>query len=123
MRARELKVTLWYPTEQRGGQRSPYMTAKEAELLLKGSGISTAPYDTLSRTRTHAVKDAAPSGRGLPLVVLSPGFTKPMSTLTSLAEPATAAPPPASAPGSSRAEPPTSPSSSINWSPHGSMPT
>jgi predicted dienelactone hydrolase len=62
------------------------MTAKEAELLLKGSGISTAPYDTLSKTRTNAVKDAGPSGRKLPLVVLSPGFTKPMNTLTSLAE-------------------------------------
>ncbi|MER5647421.1 alpha/beta hydrolase [Streptosporangium sp. NPDC002524] len=84
--ARELKVTLWYPTRQRDGQRSLYMTAKEAELLLKDSGLSTAPYDTLSRTRTNAVKDAAPSGRKLPLVVLSPGFTKPMSTLTSLAE-------------------------------------
>ncbi|MEV0633173.1 alpha/beta hydrolase family protein [Nonomuraea wenchangensis] len=84
--ARELKVTLWYPTKQRDGQRSPYMTAKEAELLLKGSGIATAPYDTLSKTRTNAIKDAEPTGKKLPLVVLSPGFTKPMSTLTSLAE-------------------------------------
>ncbi|WP_336217126.1 alpha/beta hydrolase family protein [Nonomuraea sp. LPB2021202275-12-8] len=84
--ARELKVTLWYPTKQRDGQRSPYMTAKESELLLKGSGIATTPYRTLSKTRTNAVKHAAPSGRKLPLVVLSPGFTKPMSTLTSLAE-------------------------------------
>ncbi|MCC5576241.1 alpha/beta hydrolase [Microtetraspora sp. AC03309] len=84
--ARELKVTLWYPTKQRDGQRSPYMTAKEAELLLRGSGVSTAPYDTLSKTRTNAVKDAEPAGRKLPLVVLSPGFTKPVSTLTSLAE-------------------------------------
>ncbi|MEU4535531.1 alpha/beta hydrolase [Streptosporangium sp. NPDC023825] len=84
--ARELKVTLWYPAERRDGQRAPYMTAKEAELLLRGSGTSTAPYDTLSKTRTNAVKDADPTGRGFPLVVLSPGFTKPMSTLTSLAE-------------------------------------
>ncbi|GAA4572729.1 alpha/beta hydrolase family protein [Planotetraspora kaengkrachanensis] len=84
--ARELKVTLWYPTEQRDGQRALYMTPKESELLLKGSGIASAPYDTLSKTRTNAVQDAAPAGRKLPLVVLSPGFTKPMSTLTSLAE-------------------------------------
>ncbi|MER5650110.1 alpha/beta hydrolase [Streptosporangium sp. NPDC002524] len=83
---RELKVTLWYPTRQRDGQRAPYMTAKESELTLKSSRIVGVPYDTLSRTRTNAVKDAAPSGRKLPLVVLSPGFTKPMSTLTSLAE-------------------------------------
>ncbi|MGP3964770.1 alpha/beta hydrolase family protein [Nonomuraea sp. 3N208] len=86
VQARELKVTLWYPTEQRDGQRAPYMTPKESELLLKGSGIASAPYDTLSKTRTNAVQDADPAGRELPLVVLSPGFTKPMSTLTSLAE-------------------------------------
>ncbi|MFB9675081.1 alpha/beta hydrolase family protein [Streptosporangium vulgare] len=84
--ARELKVTLWYPAERRDGQRAPYMTAKESELLLKGSRVIGVPYDTLSRTRTNAVKDATPSGRGFPLVVLSPGFTKPVSTLTSLAE-------------------------------------
>jgi predicted dienelactone hydrolase len=84
--ARELKVTLWYPTRQRDGQRAAYMTPRESELTLKGSGITGVPYDTLSRTRTNAVKDAEPAGRKLPLVVLSPGFTKPMSTLTSLAE-------------------------------------
>ncbi|AWS46937.1 alpha/beta hydrolase [Streptosporangium sp. 'caverna'] len=84
--ARELKVTLWYPTKQREGERAPYMTAEESELFLKGSGLAPTPYDTLSRTRTNAVKDAEPAGRKLPLVVLSPGFTKPMSTLTSLAE-------------------------------------
>ncbi|MEU9830085.1 alpha/beta hydrolase [Streptosporangium sp. NPDC048047] len=84
--ARELKVTLWYPTGRRDGPRAPYMTPEESELLLKGKGIAGAPYDTLSRTRTNAVKDAAPAGRRLPLVVLSPGFTEPVSTLTSLAE-------------------------------------
>ncbi|MEU7862668.1 alpha/beta hydrolase [Nonomuraea sp. NPDC049141] len=84
--ARELKVTLWYPTEQRDGPQAPYMTPKESELLLKGSGIASAPYNTLSKTRTNAIKDAEPAGKTLPLVVLSPGFTKPMSTLTSLAE-------------------------------------
>ncbi|MFF3444996.1 alpha/beta hydrolase family protein [Streptosporangium sp. NPDC002721] len=84
--ARELKVTLWYPTGRRDGRRAPYMTTRESELLLKGSRIATAPYGTLSRTRTNAIEDAEPAGRRLPLVVLSPGFTKPMSTLTSLAE-------------------------------------
>ncbi|TLP59539.1 alpha/beta hydrolase family protein [Microbispora triticiradicis] len=84
--ARELKVTLWYPAKQRDGQRAPYMTPKESELLLRGTQITSAPYDTLSRTRTNSIKDAEPAGRSLPLVVLSPGFTKPMSTLTSLAE-------------------------------------
>ncbi|MEU7853418.1 alpha/beta hydrolase [Nonomuraea sp. NPDC049141] len=84
--ARELKVTLWYPTEQRDGPRAPYMTPKESELTLKGLRIAGVPSDTLSKTRTNAIKDAEPAGKTLPLVVLSPGFTKPMSTLTSLAE-------------------------------------
>ncbi|MEV0627580.1 alpha/beta hydrolase family protein [Nonomuraea wenchangensis] len=84
--ARELKVTLWYPTEQRDGRRAAYMTPKESQLTLRGLGVAGVPDDTLSRTRTNAVEDAAPTGRKLPLVVLSPGFTKPMSTLTSLAE-------------------------------------
>ncbi|MEW9549229.1 alpha/beta hydrolase family protein [Nonomuraea sp. NPDC050783] len=84
--ARELKVTLWYPTEQRHGQRAPYMTPQESELFLKGSGIAGVPSGTLSRTRTNAIEDAEPARGKLPLVVLSPGFTKPMSSLTSLAE-------------------------------------
>ncbi|MEV0381646.1 alpha/beta hydrolase [Nonomuraea sp. NPDC050643] len=84
--ARQLKVTLWYPTGRRDGQRAAYMTPKESELLLKGSRAGNIPPDTLSKTRTNASKDAEPTGRRLPLVVLSPGFTKPVSTLTSLAE-------------------------------------
>ncbi|MEV0829073.1 alpha/beta hydrolase family protein [Nonomuraea rubra] len=84
--ARELKVTLWYPAEERGGRRAPYMSAEESELVLKGLRSANVPPDTLSRTRTNAVADAEPAGRELPLVLLSPGFTKPVSTLTSLAE-------------------------------------
>jgi dienelactone hydrolase len=84
--ARQLKVTLWYPTRQREGQRAPYMTPKESELIQKGLRVTGVPSDTLSKTRTNAITDADPTGRRLPLVVLSPGFTKPTSTLTSLAE-------------------------------------
>ncbi|MGN9845432.1 alpha/beta hydrolase family protein [Nonomuraea sp. H19] len=84
--ARELKVTLWYPAKQRDGQRAPYMTPKESELAMRRYRIAGVPDDTLSKTRTNAIKDAEPTGRKLPLVVLSPGFTNPMSTLTSLAE-------------------------------------
>jgi dienelactone hydrolase len=84
--ARELKITLWYPTTQRDGQRAPYMTPKESELTLKGWGIAGAPPDTLSKTRTNAIEDAEPAGRDLPLVVLSPAFTEQVRTLTSLAE-------------------------------------
>ena len=84
--ARELKVTLWYPAARRGGRPAPYMSPKESELALRRLGVAGVPGDTLSRTRTNAVQDAEPAGRRLPLVVLSPGFTQPVSTLTSLAE-------------------------------------
>ncbi|WP_283135870.1 alpha/beta hydrolase family protein [Rhizohabitans arisaemae] len=87
-KARELMVTLWYPTRARDGEPPPYMTPKESELVLKGRKVTGAPYDILSKTRTNAVAGAEPAGtrRSLPLVVLSPGFTMPRSTLTSLAE-------------------------------------
>ncbi|GAA0394277.1 alpha/beta hydrolase [Microbispora corallina] len=88
LKARELMVTLWYPARAREGRRAPYMTAKESELTLKGKRVTGVPYDMLSRTRTNAFSDARPAGRkrALPLVVLSPGFTMPRSTLTALAE-------------------------------------
>jgi len=86
--ARELMVTLWYPASPSSGPRAQYMTPKESELLLADGGITSLPPDVLSTTRTNAVKDAKPVGRwhGLPLVVLSPGYTKSRATLTSLAE-------------------------------------
>ncbi|WP_433243681.1 alpha/beta hydrolase family protein [Streptosporangium sp. CA-135522] len=87
-KSRELMVSLWYPARASHGRRAPYMTSQESTLLLKGIGLDDVPPDTLSRTRTNAVVDAAPLGRrhGLPLVVLSPGFSLPRSSLTALAE-------------------------------------
>lgn len=88
VKARELMVSLWYPAKKPGARTAPYMTPKESELILKGEDIPGVPYDALSKTRTHAYTDARPAGRkgGLPLVVLSPGFTEPRSSLTGLAE-------------------------------------
>ncbi len=83
---RELMVSLWYPTAQSGGPRAQYLTPAESELLLADGGITGVPLDLLSTVRTNAVRDARPAGRRLPLVVLSPGFTKPRGTLTALAE-------------------------------------
>lgn len=85
---RELMVSLWYPARAPGRHRAPYMTPKESELLLKDGKITSLPADVLSRTRTNAFTDARPAGRrrGLPLVVLSPGHSKPRTELTSLAE-------------------------------------
>ena len=77
-------VSLWYPAAPSDGRRAPYMTPAESELQLTGRGITGVPPDALSTVRTNAVSDAAPAGRqgSLPLVVLSPGFTNPRSTLT-----------------------------------------
>lgn len=85
---RELMVSLWYPAKSPGRKRAQYMTAKESELLLKDGEITSIPADTLSKTRTNAFTDARPAGRkdSLPLVVLSPGHSKPRSGLTGLAE-------------------------------------
>jgi hypothetical protein len=86
--ARELMVSLWYPATPSDGRRARYMTPAESELQLTGRGITGVPQDALSTVRTNAVSDATPAGRqrSLPLVVLSPGFTNPRSTLTALAE-------------------------------------
>ena len=86
--ARELMVSLWYPATPSDGRRARYMTPAESGLQLTSRGITGVPPDALSTVRTNAVTDAAPAGRprGLPLVVLSPGFTSSRSTLTALAE-------------------------------------
>jgi len=86
--ARELMVSLWYPATPSDGRRARYMTPAESGLQLTSRGITGVPRDALSTVRTNAVSDATPAGRprSLPLVVLSPGFTNPRSTLTALAE-------------------------------------
>ena len=86
--ARELMVSLWYPAPAPDGRRARYMTPAESELQLTSRGITGVPPDALSTVRTNAVLDATPAGdqRGLPLLVLSPGFTNARSALTALAE-------------------------------------
>jgi predicted dienelactone hydrolase len=84
---RELMVSLFYPTASSHGPEARYMTPAESELLLADGGLTDLPPDLLSTVRTGAVRDARPVGRAhsLPLVVLSPGHTKPRATLTSMA--------------------------------------
>ncbi len=85
--ARELMVSVYYPARHGGGQPTAYTSEKEAALLLKAGGledqISASAY---SATRTFARADVRPAAGRFPLVVLSPGFTAPRSTLTHLAE-------------------------------------
>jgi len=86
--SRELMISLWYPAATPDGPRARYMTPAESELHLTNRGITGLPPDMLSTVRTNAADGAAPAGdqHGLPLVVLSPGFTNSRSTLTGLAE-------------------------------------
>jgi dienelactone hydrolase len=82
---RELMVSLFYPAASAHGHKAQYMTPAESTGLLTDSGLDVAP-DVLSTVRTHSVANARPAGHRLPLVVLSPGYTKPRATLTALAE-------------------------------------
>jgi dienelactone hydrolase len=86
--ARELMISLWYPAIAPNTTRAPYMTPTESALVLQDGGITGVPPGVLSTTRTDAFTGARPAGRphSLPLVVLSPGFQQPRSTLTGLAE-------------------------------------
>jgi dienelactone hydrolase len=84
---RELMVSLFYPATSSDGPKTQYVTLAESAALLATSGIA-GPPDLFATTRTNSVRDARPAGRphSLPLIVLSPGFTKPRATLTALAE-------------------------------------
>lgn len=86
---RELMVTVWYPTRSTAGKRAQYMTPEESKLQLEHiEQAAGLPLDTLSTVRTNAYVDAKPAGRAhsLPLVILSPGYTQPRSSLSGLAE-------------------------------------
>ncbi|GAA1645144.1 alpha/beta hydrolase [Actinoplanes couchii] len=85
---REMMVSLWHPARVPGTRRAAYLTPTESRLLLEDAGLTDLPSDLLSTVRTNAWTDAAPAGRrhGSPLIVLSPGFGKPRSELTGLAE-------------------------------------
>ncbi|QEV16332.1 alpha/beta hydrolase family protein [Streptomyces alboniger] len=85
--ARELMVSVYYPGRPGGGRPTAYTSEEEARLLLESAGadgqVSAAAY---SATRVFARSGARPAPGRFPLVVLSPGFTAPRTTLTHLAE-------------------------------------
>ncbi|MGQ4487258.1 alpha/beta hydrolase family protein [Streptomyces sp. SAS_281] len=84
--ARELLVSVFHPARAGTRVRAPYMSAKEAEMLLdsRGLGGAVAP-EVIAATETHARTGAAPAPGRFPLVVLSPGFGQSRFTLTHLA--------------------------------------
>ncbi|MFI1918276.1 alpha/beta hydrolase family protein [Nocardia sp. NPDC020380] len=83
---RELMVSMYYPAHHDSGPRTPYATEAEIGLMLDGTGLTGVPAQALSRAGTNSTVDADPVEGTYPLVVLSPGFTAPRYTLTSLAE-------------------------------------
>ncbi len=82
---RELMVSLFYPAASAHGPKTQYLTSAESAALLRDSGLDVPP-DLLTGVATNSVAGARPAGHHLPLVVLSPGYTKPRATLTALAE-------------------------------------
>lgn len=87
--ARELMVTMWYPTDVDHGATVPYETLAESQGYLIGKHATDyLPVDSLSEVVTHAYLNAPPAGlpHSLPLIVLSPGYTGQRSSVTSLAE-------------------------------------
>ncbi|MFC0114259.1 alpha/beta hydrolase family protein [Kibdelosporangium aridum] len=81
---RELMLTLRYPAWFAGTQRAKYMTPKESALLLEG--IPGVPPEILTTVRTNSFTNSLPALGKWPLVVLSPGYTKPRATLSTLSE-------------------------------------
>lgn len=81
-------VSMYYPAKVSSHEDpAPYMSRVEAGLLLKGLKLSGSfSARQVAATRTHARPGAAPVGGKHPLVVLSPGFTLPRTTLTLLSE-------------------------------------
>jgi len=87
-RPRELMVSLWYPALPGTGPAAPYVTPAESAAILAQFQITSVPPEILSTTTTHSRTNARqlPKPGGRPLVILSPGFTLPRSSLTGLAE-------------------------------------
>ncbi|MEU8438340.1 alpha/beta hydrolase [Streptomyces sp. NPDC029216] len=85
---RELMVTLRYPAQRGTGRApAPYMSTEEARLILADKGLDKIiDPAAFAATRAHARVGAHPAVGRYPLIVLSPGFTVPRATLTSLAE-------------------------------------
>ncbi|MFF8986630.1 alpha/beta hydrolase family protein [Streptomyces globisporus] len=84
---RELMVSVYYPARPSRGASAAYMAQEEARLLLEARGLTgVVPAAALSGVKTHARVNARPAAGRFPLVLLSPGFSMPRSTLTTLAK-------------------------------------
>ncbi|MGK5629933.1 alpha/beta hydrolase family protein [Streptomyces sp. URMC 123] len=85
--ARELMVSMYYPARAGSGRPTSYMTREAARELLTFAKLDQQiSPEAMSGTRTHAREGARPARGTFPMVVLSPGFSAPRTTLTHLAE-------------------------------------
>jgi len=88
--SREIEVLAWYPTvAQPGATRAPYLREGLAEVRAFARAFGDeAVFDTLARVQTHAAVDGpiAETGRKLPLLVFSHGYTGIPSAYTALLE-------------------------------------
>lgn len=83
---RELMVSVFYPARRATGRPARYLTADEARLLVRSHHLDGVPATAVHAVRTHARTGAQPHRGRYPLVLLSPGFSLPRTTLTALAE-------------------------------------
>ncbi|GAA1979661.1 alpha/beta hydrolase family protein [Kitasatospora viridis] len=84
---RQLMVSMYYPAKPDTGGPAPYMTPEAARLLLDAKlPGNSIPTDALAGVGDWSRTDARPQPGRFPLVLLSPGFTMPRASLTSLAE-------------------------------------
>ncbi|MFJ4677605.1 alpha/beta hydrolase family protein [Kitasatospora sp. NPDC088783] len=84
---RRLMVSVYYPARAGTGDPAAYMTPGAARMLLDAKlPGNTVPTEALTEIRTWAASGARPAPGRYPLVLLSPGFTMPRTSLTGLAE-------------------------------------
>ncbi|MEV4373524.1 lipase [Nonomuraea sp. NPDC049637] len=68
---RELMVSLWYPTRRPDGRpAAPWLPPRAAEAFYRNNGLSPA---AVGLPLTHGREGARVAGRGLPVVLFSPG--------------------------------------------------
>lgn len=86
--ARELMVTVFYPTKADRGPKFRYQTAAESAAFIAGEEVEEyISPESLRKVDTFAYRDAPVDGRpgSRPLIVLSPGYTHQRNALTGLA--------------------------------------
>lgn len=85
---RRLMLSVRFPADAVEGEAAPYVDAVESSALLASLGVDGLPDDLLTEVRTYTFPVATPheEAGGLPIVVLSPGFGLPRSSLSGLAE-------------------------------------